>query len=133
MRPERQFLRVLRIHLQPCVRRHPLENRYLTGLGARVPVLDRASSIENEREFVVRLFRKRFPLDAEQLGSAVLCLKTPVRVKTARDDFLRTMRKRPLDSSMLLDEVIAHPGVVAESSGGNSLPLLECILRCAPA
>src|ERR1051326_5732224 len=62
MRFEIQASGIARIHLQPGVRGHAFENRHLPSLGARVPMFDRAASIQDQWKFFIWLFRKRFPL-----------------------------------------------------------------------
>ena len=44
-----EHLRIARIHLEPGARRQPLQNRHLARLRARVPVLDGAAGVEDER------------------------------------------------------------------------------------
>ena len=62
---------VTRIHFQPGVRGHSLEDGHLAGLRARVPVLDGPPRVEDEGKLGIRLFRERFPLDAKQLRFSV--------------------------------------------------------------
>src|ERR1041385_5015750 len=65
MRFEIQASGIARVHLQPRIRRHAWENWNLSGLGARVPVFDRAARIQDQWKFFIWLFRKRFPLNGQ--------------------------------------------------------------------
>src|SRR6266851_7229940 len=124
---------VPRIHFQPGVRRHSLEDGHLAGLRARVPVLDSSSRVENEWEFGIRLFGKGFPLDAEELGLAVLRWKNPVLIEASCFHFGAAYRERPLDSAGLLDPFVIHAGVIAEPARRNLFPFVECVLWPLPS
>ena len=84
LRLQAQRPRVARVHLHPGVRRQPLEDRHLAGLGARVPVLDGAAGVEDERELGVRLLGKRLPVRRDQLGLAVVVLERARLVEPPR-------------------------------------------------
>src|SRR5438067_6869360 len=118
-----QSLGVTRVHLQPRVGRHSFKDRDLSSLCARVPVLNRASGIEHEWKFAVRLFGEGLPLDAEQIRLAVFGLKVAVAVQASRGYLGCSRRKWPLYAAAFLDHLVIHSRVIAEPSRRHLLPL----------
>src|SRR5215469_16854055 len=133
MRFEAKIVGIASVHLQPRIRRHALENRDLARLGARVPVLHGTTSVEDERKLLVRLLRKRRPVNAEEPGLAVFGLKVSVGVKAGRAYCRRPFRERPLDSVMFFDEFVGQARIVAKASLRNALPFVECMLGLGPS
>ena len=89
----------LRVHFQPGRRRQVLQDGDLSGLGARVPVLDGAAGVEHERKFFVRLLGKRLPARGNQPRLFILGLKAAVFVEPARRRRIaRAGRIRPLNA-----------------------------------
>ena len=73
-----------RIHLKPGPRRHSLQNRDAACLGARVPMLHGAASVEDQRELDVGLLREWRPGSDPELGSAVPGGEVSIRIEPPR-------------------------------------------------
>src|SRR5579883_3363768 len=111
---------ILGIHLQPCIRRHSLQNPDLTSLRARMPVFDRSSGIENEWELPIGLLREWFPFNRKQLCLAIISLEFTIRVEARGFHRTGIFGEWPLHAAVLFNQVVSHPRVVAESSGGDA-------------
>ena len=107
----------------------------LAGLRARVPVLDRAPGVEDERELGRSAVPETAPTSTGmQPRAAVVGLEPAVGVEPPRRAWIRRAgRERPLDAAVLLDRLVGHARVVAEAAGGNALPFLERVGRRRPA
>src|SRR5579859_5725283 len=113
MGPQLQFPGVFWIHLQPGIRRHSLEDRHLARLGTCMPMLHRAPGIQDKGELPVWLFGKWFPLHAEKLRLAIVCLKMSIAIEACALHFRTACSIGPLNSTVFLDSLIAHAGVIA--------------------
>src|SRR5437660_695257 len=111
MRLQSERLRVPRIHLQPCVWRETLEDWNVSCFRAGIPMLDGTARIQDERKFLVRLFRKRFPLDREKPRLSILRRESTVGVEPRRLYFHGAVRLRPLTPAVALDKLVRYPGL----------------------
>ena len=124
VRFELQFDRIVGVHLQPGSGHHAFQHFHLGSLGASVPVLHRAASVEDEVVVLVWLFNER---------------QTRYRVK---DGFARCRRKRrigvqvlaaPLHAAVVFNLLPGKWTVVAHASCGDTLPLPKGIMSRFPA
>src|SRR6188474_1664487 len=97
-------------------------------------MFDGATGVQHEWEVVVRLLWKWFPGAWDQSRAAILGLELAVGVEPACFViWQRPRRYRPLQAAMLLDRLVGHAGVVAETACGDPLPLFEGVPRFRPA
>ena len=131
MRSQAEAIRVGRIDLEPRVWRKAIEDGYIRRLRPRMPVLNCATCIKHERKLIVRLIRKRMARNTEELRPAVLMLEDAVFVQAL---YARSgpFGERPLQSPVLLDQLIGHSRVVAKTAFRNSAPFVECIAGRSP-
>jgi hypothetical protein len=107
--------RVGRVDLKPSVRHHVVEELYLCGLGAGVPMFHRAARVQDEVVFSIRLFDEGFAGDEVQLGAPISRGKDAVAIERF---------PAPLDTVGIVDLLPRKFAVVAHASGRDTLPLL---------
>jgi len=83
-----------RIHLQPRVGDHVVEDLDFGSLGTSVPVFYGASGVEDEVVVRVRLFFEWLARDGVEFCSAVCCWEDSIAVER---------RTTPLDTSLIFD------------------------------
>ena len=132
MRLKVERLRVPGIHFQPGVWREALENWHGARFRSRVPMLDGAAGIQHQRKIGIRLFRKRFPLNAEQPCFTVICRKMAVGVEPRGLHFRSICRVRPLNSTVAFKQFVGKSGIVAQTAGRNFFPFFESIAGLSP-
>src|SRR5712692_791695 len=98
-----------------------------------MPMLDGAPGIQDKRKIRTRLLRKSFPFDREQPRFSIFRREMTVGVKPRGLHFRGAGRIRPLNPAVTFDELVIEPGVIAEASRRNVLPLLEGIFRLSPS
>ncbi len=115
---------VERVHFEPGVGDHGVKHLYLGGFGAGVPVFDGASGVEDEGVFFVGL------LGEGQAGDGV---KDGFAIGGGKDAVVVEALATPLDSALIFNLLPGEVAVVAHTSGGDALPLLEGVVGGLPA